>query len=242
MASRSNPSSSTSDSESHTRVYEQTELVAEHLGFLPIDFLDDFYNVTNIALYKSLSLLRDYLDEHTNNKQKASLEKAFPRLEKHMEKAIDKQFSLFTQYFLDHIIHLPENKAITLEHYKGLDLTISDSHLELLDQELELARNQVLSQKAFQHKLLQEKDRLEQLLNEIQLHKDALQLDDIEKESDIQLNPDTLQQAMENTEKVEETVRSLESQLPLRLRDHKDDRYAYLSEVVQRQYLKNKKS
>ncbi|KAI8070920.1 hypothetical protein BC940DRAFT_294757 [Gongronella butleri] len=227
------------------RAYEENELVAEHLGSLPINFLDDFYNVSNLAMYKSLESLRKFFHDELASKPKqlAAVDKAFPAFEKYMEEKVDENFNLYSQYFYDNIIHLPADREFIPEHYKGLDLNGSEQDLEQLDKELDEARQQVIAEKAFQHKLLAEKKRLDNELEYLRQHNDALNLSQLEQKHGIQLNQDTLAAALAAADQAEADLKSLEQEIAeQQQRDiQRQDRRAYLSKILDRQIAQAKK-
>ncbi|KAI9308492.1 hypothetical protein BJ944DRAFT_260151 [Cunninghamella echinulata] len=154
-----------------TRLYGKSEMVAEHLQLLPINFLDQMYNVLNISVYRALEGIKPYLLYRTvssndidSTNRSEFVDKKFPEYETRVETTIDSYFNRFQQYVLDIILHIPKNRKITLEHYQGLDLTCTDEHIELLDEELNKLRKEIISQKALKHKLVIEEQRLDKAL------------------------------------------------------------------------------
>ncbi|CAO3622987.1 unnamed protein product [Cunninghamella blakesleeana] len=88
----------------------------------------------------------------------------FPEYEAQVETRIDKYFNIFQQYLLDIILYIPKNRKVTLEHYKGLDLSCTDEHVNLLDDELNKIRKDIVAHKALKHKLTIEEQQLDKAL------------------------------------------------------------------------------
>ncbi|CAO3612611.1 unnamed protein product [Cunninghamella echinulata] len=138
-----------------TRLYGKSEMVAEHFSYYLLIFGSNV-NVLNIAVYRALEGIKPYLLYRTvsNNdidstNRSEFVDKKFPEYETRVETTIDSYFNRFQQYVLDIILYIPKNRKVTLEHYQGLDLTCTDEHIELLDEELNKLRKEIISVKFY---------------------------------------------------------------------------------------------
>ncbi|KAI8097020.1 uncharacterized protein BX664DRAFT_325416 [Halteromyces radiatus] len=224
------------------RAYEDAEFVSEHLGFLPIDILDKLYNAGNIACYKALEGLKPYLSmcsQLQQDKKQQLLDKAFTLFEAHLEVLIDKTFNKFQQYFLDSILYIPHDQPIILEHYKDLDLTLTEDHIDLIDAELEEARNSVISQKAFNHWIKKEEKRLDRSLRIQEEYKRQLEfMSSLSNEYKVPQLDDAVQGVAGDLDKLQTQVeRRLDEVFKQGILDNletNDIRRNYLREVIQR--------
>ncbi|SAL98221.1 hypothetical protein [Absidia glauca] len=166
MQTPANDSSTKNDIEV-TRTYAEEEFALETLGLLPLDIADKLYNSHNIIFYRLLDGLGEHLEATCQLdpvKKKELMSKILPRYVTAVEVALDKNFSLFQQYFTDTILEIPADPKVAPAHYKGLDMEITDEHMEEVDRALEKARNEVIGQRAFNHWITREEKRLDQQL------------------------------------------------------------------------------
>ncbi|KAI9318605.1 hypothetical protein BX666DRAFT_1929706 [Dichotomocladium elegans] len=146
---------------STSRIYNDMEFLAEHFGFLPVEMLDELYNGYNMVCYRFIDALEDFLKSYSTLKS-LDYEENLKEFEINVEKTLDKYFNIFQKYVFDHILRLPRNKPLQLDHYQGLDLMCTDEQEDLVDQELAKARRSLMSQKAFRHILRNKLTKLDQ--------------------------------------------------------------------------------
>ncbi|KAI9261417.1 Mis12 protein-domain-containing protein [Phascolomyces articulosus] len=132
------------------RTYNKTELLAEFLGFLPIQLADDIYNAYNVVFYTALESLEKYL-KSLDGLHITEIDEALKRMEEKIEKVLDEKFNTFEKYLYDHILRVSGDIYIPMEHYKGLDLSVTEEQEDLLDQEIDRCKKAVLSQKTMNH-------------------------------------------------------------------------------------------
>ncbi|ORZ20506.1 hypothetical protein BCR42DRAFT_408918 [Absidia repens] len=150
------------------RAYEDSEFVSELFGMLPIDLLDKLYNIHNIVFYRVLDGFRQFLIANTTmnaSRKEHLLQKVLPRFETFVEVSIDRFFNIFQQYFLDNILYIPNDPLIVLDHYKGLNMKLTEEDMDELDEELEKARNEVIPQMAFKQWITKEEKRLDKSIH-----------------------------------------------------------------------------
>ncbi|ORY01219.1 Mis12-domain-containing protein [Basidiobolus meristosporus CBS 931.73] len=128
-----------------------TELVTEHLGFLPLAFVDDVINSVNELIYQATSSLERFVESELGANE--HVEQGINQIETLLESAVDKNFDIFELYVLKNIFTIPPGVNVELPHYKNVDYTLSMEEDEKLDEELEQLRKQLVAEKCFNHKL-----------------------------------------------------------------------------------------
>ncbi|KAG0169210.1 hypothetical protein DFQ28_011371 [Apophysomyces sp. BC1034] len=101
--------------ESTRRFYNDEELLAEHFGYLPVRILDELYDGCITMLCGSLIGLKEFFWS-ISNVDPAAIDEAMLLFEAEVQKAVDQSFNIFQKYVFDHILRLPEDRAVTLEH------------------------------------------------------------------------------------------------------------------------------
>ncbi|KAI9484877.1 Mis12 protein-domain-containing protein [Zychaea mexicana] len=149
------------------RIYSKTELLSEYFGFLPVELADDVYNAYNYVFYTALEALEKYL-KNLDGLSQANIDSAIRQFECKVEQVLDKKFNVFERYLYDNILQISENNHIPMEHYKDLDLKVTEEQENLVDQELLKCRRAALSQKAMNHILNKKLNKLDRDSKEIE--------------------------------------------------------------------------
>ncbi|KAJ3045328.1 hypothetical protein HDV00_010196 [Rhizophlyctis rosea] len=148
------------------------ELLTEHLGFPPIQYVDDIINAVNDVSYNGIQACEKFvldvmkLDEEEAEKGLAATETLF-------ENNIDKQFDNFELYVFRNILNIPENLPITLPHHQALDAVITEEEDAAMNAELEELRQKLRAAKYWMARvrhqtgeLRKRRPALEKLINE----------------------------------------------------------------------------
>ncbi|KAI8142988.1 Mis12 protein-domain-containing protein [Fennellomyces sp. T-0311] len=126
------------------RIYNKDELLAEFFGFLPVQFADEVYNAYNYVFYTALESLEQFL-QSLDGLNDRDIKDSMQQFEKKVEEVVDANFNIFERYLYDNILMVPKSIDPPMEHYDGLDLSVTEEQEELLDQELEQYRKSVLA-------------------------------------------------------------------------------------------------
>jgi hypothetical protein len=102
------------------------DLLVEHLGFEPTEFVDDIINAVNLLIYQTLDAIlifvqdkmAETLGEGAEETAEECVENGMVAVETLLENAIDKCFDKFEVFVLNNVFKIPENIGITLPHYK----------------------------------------------------------------------------------------------------------------------------
>ncbi|KAJ3034556.1 hypothetical protein HK097_004471, partial [Rhizophlyctis rosea] len=125
------------------------ELLTEHLGFPPMQYVDDVINAVNDNAYRGIAACEKFvldvikLDEEEAEKGLAATETLF-------ENNIDKQFDRFELYFFQNILKIPENLPLTLPHHETTDAAVTTEEEAAVDAELTELRQRLRAAKYFQ--------------------------------------------------------------------------------------------
>ncbi|CAO3592072.1 unnamed protein product [Absidia cylindrospora] len=132
------------------------------------------------------------------------LTKVLPRFETFVEVSIDRFFNIFQQYFLDSILYIPDDPLIVLDHYKGLNMKLTEEDMDELDEELKTARNDVISQMAFKQWITKEEKRLDRSIHiQQEYHRQLGFMNSLVKEYKIPELDDALRQLTLDSEELE---------------------------------------
>jgi hypothetical protein len=101
--------------ETNVPFLKHMELLTEHFGFNPMDFVDDIINTANDLIYKAMDQLEKIISLEI--KDPALVEKGMSSIETLFENAIDKYFDKFELYCMSQIFVLPHNGRVVLPHY-----------------------------------------------------------------------------------------------------------------------------
>jgi hypothetical protein len=101
--------------ETNVPFLKHMELLTEHFGFNPMDFVDDIINTANDLIYKAMDQLEKIISLEI--KDADLVEKGMSSIETLFENAIDKYFDKFELYCMSQIFILPHNGRVVLPHY-----------------------------------------------------------------------------------------------------------------------------
>jgi hypothetical protein len=93
-----------------------TELLAEHFGFAPTEFIDDVINTMNEIVYEAMAEFQYFVEAEGVDQDEA--EKGIAALETLVESAVDKNFDKFEIFVLNNVFNIPSHLSITLPHYQ----------------------------------------------------------------------------------------------------------------------------
>ncbi|KAK9761796.1 hypothetical protein K7432_013046 [Basidiobolus ranarum] len=158
--------------EDSTAIAHATELVTEHLGFLPLAFVDDVINSVNELIYQATSSLERFVESELGANE--HVEQGINQIETLLESAVDKNFDIFELYVLKNIFTIPSGLNVELPHYKNIDYSLSMEEDEKLDDELEQLRKQIVAEKCFNHRLKKSVTNTEKKLNYYEARKSQL--------------------------------------------------------------------
>jgi hypothetical protein len=119
------------------------ELMVEHLGFAPVQFVDQVLNMVNETMYKSMTRFERIVETQAGIQETERvllIDKGMQAIETLFEKSIDNKFDRFEIYVLKNIFDFHQENQVVLPHYKGLDINITTHEEAELDKELDLLR------------------------------------------------------------------------------------------------------
>lgn len=93
------------------------QLLTEHFGFVPTDFVDDVINSINELVHEAIRQLETFLSQHQDDDSLNALSK----IETLLENAIDRNFDKFELYCLNNIFIVPKSNLL-LPRYTNLHL------------------------------------------------------------------------------------------------------------------------
>ncbi|RKP27856.1 Mis12 protein-domain-containing protein [Syncephalis pseudoplumigaleata] len=151
----------------------KNELLAEHLGFMPLTLVDDVINAINELLYQATTIFQDFVEEHQGAGDHT--ETGMSQLETILEHNIDYYFDIFELYTLNHILSLPDNLPIILPHYKDIVWEETPEDPKELDATLNRARKTLQNTMMVNRVAKEQIPRLDQLLRRIELMDEKVQ-------------------------------------------------------------------
>ncbi|KAJ3412872.1 hypothetical protein HDV05_008808 [Chytridiales sp. JEL 0842] len=127
------------------------ELLAEHFGFVPTEFIDDVINAMNELVYQAMEEFQAFVENEGGDE--LEVEKGMTSLETLLENAVDKNFDKFEIFVLNNIFAMPSHLSVTLPHYKDVDETVNPADEDFLDAELEHLRKRFVAAKIVNERL-----------------------------------------------------------------------------------------
>ncbi|KXS22065.1 hypothetical protein M427DRAFT_50427 [Gonapodya prolifera JEL478] len=122
-------------------------VVVKHLGFFPLDFVDDVVDAFNSVMYQGVDKLRDYVEEqYVWPDSDLEVENGMASIETLLEHAHDVHTDKFEMMSLNNAFRVPEELPIRLPYEKNLDYAVSESDALALDEELEQLRKEVAAE------------------------------------------------------------------------------------------------
>ncbi|KAI9599549.1 Mis12 protein-domain-containing protein [Syncephalis fuscata] len=144
----------------------KNELLAEHLGFMPLTLVDDVINAINELLYEATTTFQEFAEEHQGVGDHT--ETGMNQLETILEHNIDYYFDIFELYTLNHILTIPDNLPIILPHYKDISTDETSQDPKLLQKELEQVRDTLQSTLTVNSMIKNQMPKINHLLNRLQ--------------------------------------------------------------------------
>ncbi|KAI8842986.1 Mis12 protein-domain-containing protein [Chytridium lagenaria] len=133
------------DETERERKRREADLVVEHFGFPPIEFIDDVINAVNDLMYQAMEEFQSFVDGEMEDT--VEVEKGMAALETLLESAIDKNFDKFELYALQNIFSLPRNVGVVLPQYRDVDPEASEELDRELDEQIERLRKELIAEK-----------------------------------------------------------------------------------------------
>ncbi|KAJ3107455.1 hypothetical protein HDU97_004051 [Phlyctochytrium planicorne] len=127
------------------RKSREADLIVEHFGFPPIEFIDDVINSVNDLMYQAMEEFQRFVEGEVDDQ--VEVEKGMAALETLLENAIDKNFDKFELYALQNIFSIPRNASIVLPQYKDIDPNATEEVEAELDREIEELRRRLIAEK-----------------------------------------------------------------------------------------------
>ncbi|KAI8899874.1 Mis12 protein-domain-containing protein [Globomyces pollinis-pini] len=166
------------------------DTVIEHLGFAPMQFIDQTIDITNKSLYKSMRYFETLIQDEMGVQQ---TEEGMQAIETLFEQAIDSKLDRFEVYCLKNIFSLPPNKTVILPHYQGLNFNLSNQEQKQLNEGLDDLRLKMLIERYKKSKMLSIKEQLDKKIEQIQtVQKNLVRLENTAKENEIDPLKDSL--------------------------------------------------
>ncbi|OAD71582.1 hypothetical protein PHYBLDRAFT_170243 [Phycomyces blakesleeanus NRRL 1555(-)] len=234
-----------------TRLYSDSEFLAEHMGFLPERVMDEIYDTTNKVVYEAMKGMRLYfeslpgidiaaLSEKNCNfffKKRFSYCQNWKVYDKRVETEIDCAHTELQKYVVGNVLRLPTSLHITLDHYKDLDLDSTEEDEVDLNKQLEKARKDLLTQKAFKNRLIIEEKQVDDQMTALEKHKRAYGfLSKMPQEGDVWPINDAMRMVTENVRALNQAIYrvleriSMDGSMDRLVRP--DERTLYLRRVV----------
>ncbi|KAJ3218075.1 hypothetical protein HDU67_006633 [Dinochytrium kinnereticum] len=129
----------------------EEDLVVEHFGFAPVDFVDDVINAVNDLMYQAMEEFQRFVEGEMEDQ--VEVEKGMASLETLLENVIDKYFDKFELYALQNIFSLPRNVSVVLPQYRDIDPTATEALDRELDAQIEQMRRELIAEKFMNLKL-----------------------------------------------------------------------------------------
>ena len=126
----------------------QNELITEHLGFSPVQFVDKVIEKVNFIMYKSLEKLERQLQSELLSCECSKVQllmQGMSCIETLFENSVDKRFDRFELFCLSNIFCIPPGLPVLLDRYKGLNFDVTLHDETCLDKEMEQIRKKILS-------------------------------------------------------------------------------------------------
>ncbi|KAJ3337932.1 hypothetical protein HDU93_000319 [Gonapodya sp. JEL0774] len=140
-------------------------VLVKHLGFFPMDFVDDVVDAFNSVGYQGLDQLREFVEaSYVWPDSDLELETGLSSLETLLEHAQDKQSDIFEMFCLKHAFYISEELPIRLPYEKNLDFSVTEEDDQAVDAELEQLRKEVAAETLFNARL---RDRAARLANRL---------------------------------------------------------------------------
>ncbi|ORZ00386.1 hypothetical protein BCR43DRAFT_485133 [Syncephalastrum racemosum] len=155
------------------RLYGDPEFLGEHFDFLPASLMNELYDKYNLIFYKMLDALSKYVQEMPTLSDD-QIQKLTSTMENDLCKILDTTYSDFERYVYDHILHLPPNLNMQLEHYKGLDLESTEEMEQFMDDQLDALRKKIVAKRALRTMLHQSHADIDREIKSIERNKDVL--------------------------------------------------------------------
>ncbi|KAJ3278549.1 hypothetical protein HDU76_009847 [Blyttiomyces sp. JEL0837] len=137
------------------------ELLVDHFGFEPVEFIDDVINSVNSLMYQTLSALEEFVEDQIGEEEASA---GMVAVETLLENAIDKNLDIFEVFALKNVFKIPNDISLRLPHYEGIQEDATKEDLIRADQEVEYFEHKM---KAKLHTLNQEIPLLMTLRDEI---------------------------------------------------------------------------
>ncbi|KAL0074287.1 hypothetical protein J3Q64DRAFT_1361511 [Phycomyces blakesleeanus] len=219
-----------------TRLYSDSEFLAEHMGFLPERVMDEIYDTTNKVVYEAMKGMRLYF-ESLPGIDIAALSENWKVYDKRVETEIDCAHTELQKYVVGNVLRLPTSLHITLDHYKDLDLDSTEEDEVDLNKQLEKARKDLLTQKAFKNRLIIEEKQVDDQMTALEKHKRAYGfLSKMPQEGDVWPINDAMRMVTENVRALNQAIYrvleriSMDGSMDRLVRP--DERTLYLRRVV----------
>ncbi|RUS24936.1 Mis12 protein-domain-containing protein, partial [Jimgerdemannia flammicorona] len=223
----------------------RSELVVEHLGFFPLSFVDDVFNMVNDLVYQATAELERFIEAEQGGGEET--EQGIHQFETLLESAVDKNFDLFELYVLRNTFAIREDVDLVLNYHEfgadaysasipihGLDFSASQEDEDELDLKLNDVRRKVIALKNEIVTTDRRIERLEKCKQQIEF------LTSMTKGKDVSPIDDTLSFVTDQVMALKTLLTSVRGEVDTGalfdgLQRSDDARTAYINEMVARQ-------
>ncbi|KAJ3196539.1 hypothetical protein HK101_008548 [Irineochytrium annulatum] len=123
--------------------YLEEDLIAEHFGFVPMEFMDEVFCAMSQIATEAMNEFEEFVKGELEDEE--AVDKGMAKLETLIDNAIDWCFDKCEVYVTRNIFKFPSDVGVTLPHYRALNLTLTEKDELDLDRTIAETRQKLVA-------------------------------------------------------------------------------------------------